>query len=391
MCNEILFSKNFRHQFSNVMQILVADLHEAASALVQQCAREQQAVPQVVQIRMDPEIPGVAERADRLRFLGEVFVPSVRHVAPVHERLEVRAVTDAVGRVDVDGLNLPAEAFLFQQAVHDQEAVAGNQTVGPVVAVFVELDGLPDRWVLPRRLEQGRLGFPAVAVPHGLDGRAGIDSLVHVERDGRHLERRMLRLAGPDELRIEMRVVGVGRFRCYVSVRFRGHQTDARIVRPPLSEVLVAPDVFLACHAKRPSTCFFHRSPPGPGMYAERTPASSAVAISIRLRTICVLDRGPRTAWERRDWARSDDRPVLGERDQAARRGKISERLARNSNGISVTPASPPLSSKSSGINTFSLAMSSSTVSASVTSPGTSLLSATHTRASGSHSALTAR
>jgi hypothetical protein len=51
------------------------------------------------------------------------------------EGLEVAAVLDAVGRVDVDHLHLPGHALLLQQAVHHQQAVAGDQPVGPAAVV----------------------------------------------------------------------------------------------------------------------------------------------------------------------------------------------------------------------------------------------------------------
>ena len=139
------------------MDVFLADLHEAASALVQQLAREQQAVAQVGQVGVDAELPGVPEGADRLRLAGQVLVPAVGHVLPVDEGLEVGAVADAVGRIDVDHLHLPAEALLLQEAVHHQQAVAGDQAIGPVMPVPVEVDGLPDRRVLLRIVEQGTL------------------------------------------------------------------------------------------------------------------------------------------------------------------------------------------------------------------------------------------
>ena len=45
--NEIGDSKDLVHQFPDMVQVLVADLHEAAPALVQQLTGKKQAVPQV--------------------------------------------------------------------------------------------------------------------------------------------------------------------------------------------------------------------------------------------------------------------------------------------------------------------------------------------------------
>ena len=91
---------------------------------------------------MNTEFPGVPERTNLLGLSRQVGIPTVGHFAPVHKWLEVGAVADAVGRVHVDHLDLPAETLLLDQAVHDQQAVARDQPVGPVVAVTVELDGL---------------------------------------------------------------------------------------------------------------------------------------------------------------------------------------------------------------------------------------------------------
>ena len=60
-------------------------------------------------------------------------------------------------------------------------------------------------------------------------GVAGVDTLVDVQRDGRHFERSVLRLAGPGELRIQVRVVSV-RPAISVSIRLRRHKADRRIV-----------------------------------------------------------------------------------------------------------------------------------------------------------------
>ena len=71
------------------MDVLVADLDEAASALVQQLACQQQAVAEIGEIGVDAQLPGVAEGANLLRLGGEVLIPAVGDLAPVHERLEV--------------------------------------------------------------------------------------------------------------------------------------------------------------------------------------------------------------------------------------------------------------------------------------------------------------
>ncbi|MBK6434938.1 MAG: hypothetical protein IPF83_03070 [Rhodanobacteraceae bacterium] len=42
----------------------------------------------------------IAKRFDHLRLLRQILIAAVFHIAFVHERLKVRAVFDAVGRVD---------------------------------------------------------------------------------------------------------------------------------------------------------------------------------------------------------------------------------------------------------------------------------------------------
>ena len=111
-------------------------------------------------------------------------LPSVTSRLP-HKRLEVGAVTDAVGRIDVDRLYLAAQTLLFQQAVHDQQTVTGDQAVRPVVPVTIEVDRLPDRAVLLRLGEQRRLHTGTVLLAGRFDDRLWIDPFVNMKRDRR--------------------------------------------------------------------------------------------------------------------------------------------------------------------------------------------------------------
>ena len=191
---------------------------------------------------MNAEFPGVPEGANLLRLAGQVLVLAVGDLAPVHEGLEVGAVADAVRRVEVDRLHLPAEALLLDQAVHHQQAVARNQAVGPVVAVPVKLDGLAQRRVFRRRGEQGHLRLRTVLLAHRFDDRARVNALVHVQRHGRHLERGVLRLAGPRKLRVQMWIVRIGPA-ARVAVGLRRHQADGRVVHALLAGMRVGLDV----------------------------------------------------------------------------------------------------------------------------------------------------
>ena len=125
------------------MHILITNLHKHAPAVGQQFPRQQQAVAQIGQVGMDAQFPGVPESFDHLRLLGQVLVLFILHIPLVHKGLEVRAVLDAVGRVDVDHLHLSGHALLLQQGVHDDQAVARNHPVRPVNAVLIKLNGLP--------------------------------------------------------------------------------------------------------------------------------------------------------------------------------------------------------------------------------------------------------
>jgi hypothetical protein len=55
---------------------------------------------------VDPELPGVAIGADLLGLAGEVGVLAVADITLASRDLPVRAELDAVGRVDVDRLDL---------------------------------------------------------------------------------------------------------------------------------------------------------------------------------------------------------------------------------------------------------------------------------------------
>ena len=100
--------------------------------------------------------PGVAEGLHLLGLAGQVVEVAVLHVARGGRPLEVRVEADAVGRVDVDRLHLPAQALALGERGHHREAVAEDHPVRPLAGVAVELD----------------LGL-AVVVGRGRSGRRG--------------------------------------------------------------------------------------------------------------------------------------------------------------------------------------------------------------------------
>jgi len=78
---------------------------------------------------------------------------------------------------------------------------------------------------------------------------------VDVERDGRYLKGGVLGLAGPLQLRVQVRVVGVGLFRPRVRVRLRRHQAHGRVVHPLLVGVLVGLDGAFAARSEGLPAC----------------------------------------------------------------------------------------------------------------------------------------
>ena len=90
---------------------------------------------------MDAIAPGVAEGFDLLGFAGDVVSVTVLHIAAGGGPLEIGVEFDAVGRVNVDALDLPAQSLALGEGGHDLEAVAQDHAVGPVGVVLVELGG----------------------------------------------------------------------------------------------------------------------------------------------------------------------------------------------------------------------------------------------------------
>jgi hypothetical protein len=214
------------------VDILVRNLYEAGAGFVEEIAGEEEAVAEIGEVGVDPEFPGVAEGANHFGFLGEVFVLAVFDVAAIDEGLEIGAVADAVGRVDVNHLDLAGHAFFFEEGVHDEERIAGDEAVGPAVGVAVEIDGFTEGRIFFAGFEEIALDGAAVAIAAAdrFDDGARVDALMDVERDGRDFERGVLFLSGPDELGIEMGVVFVGSVGRSRRIGLRGDEADGRIV-----------------------------------------------------------------------------------------------------------------------------------------------------------------
>ena len=193
------------------VKVFVADLDEAGTGFVEEVAGEKEAVAEIGEIGMDAEFPGVAEGTNHFRFLGEVFVFAVFDVAAIDEGLEIGAVADAVGRVNVDHLDLAGHAFFFEEGVHDEEGIAGNEAIGPAVGVAVEVHSFAEGRVFLASFKEERsldgLERGTIAFADSFDDGARVNALVNVEGDRGNFEGGVLGFARPDELGIEMGIV----------------------------------------------------------------------------------------------------------------------------------------------------------------------------------------
>ena len=205
------------------MHVFIADLHKDGTGLGEELAGREQAVAQIGEVGMDAELPSVAEGADLFGLAGEVCGAAIDHIAFVHAELPVRAEFDAVGRVDVDHLHAPFEAFFFCQTGHNEERVAQNQAVGPmrlafrVVAVKIEFAlkfGIFQAIEIVEKVELVIGGFfnaSACGSAKIFDNGLGMDFFLNVDRHNRHGEvfGILFVFALPHQLRVERRVAPI--------------------------------------------------------------------------------------------------------------------------------------------------------------------------------------
>jgi|ERR1700675_1051974 len=110
-------SKYLIQEVPNKVDVFVGDLDEDGTGFMEEVAGEQEAVAEIRQIGVDAEFPSVAESSNHLRLLSQVFVLITRVKRfLIDEGLEIGAVANAVGRVDVDHLDLAGHAFFFRAA-----------------------------------------------------------------------------------------------------------------------------------------------------------------------------------------------------------------------------------------------------------------------------------
>ena len=173
------------------MYVFDSNLHKHTAAVGQQLLRHRQTIPQVGQIRMHPQRPGVTVGLDHLGLTRQVL-HLVLDVALAQLRLKVALEADAVGWVDVDHLHLAGQVFTPRQAGHHRQAVAQDHAVAPVHVMAVELHRLGV--ALLRVGKQVAVHVLARQHPqHGL----GADPLVDVQGHRVYFEPGTLPLAGP--------------------------------------------------------------------------------------------------------------------------------------------------------------------------------------------------
>ena len=137
--------------------------------------------------------------------------------------------------------------------------------------MLIKFDRFPERGILPLEFEERglTLGF-AVSLPYRLDDRAGVYPFVDMKGYGRDLKGGMLGLSGPDELRIKVRVVGVG-FLFFRWIVIRVHQTNWGVITPPVFMLILFDWFIIGC-------CCGSFSPSGHGKNEIRSAAWRSVS-----------------------------------------------------------------------------------------------------------------
>jgi len=74
-------------------------------------------------------------RSDVINLVSNLFV--------VVDHLKIRVKTNAVGRIEIDALQLASQALALGEASHHLQGVTEDHAVRPVLVVLVELDHIP--------------------------------------------------------------------------------------------------------------------------------------------------------------------------------------------------------------------------------------------------------
>ena len=208
LSDEVVAPKHFVHQTPYQMHVFVADLDEDTARFREEIARSHKAITKAGQVGVDAVLPSVAKCFDLFGLAHQILDLAILHVAFAGGDLPVGTELDAVRRIKVDHLDATLEPFLLGQARHDEQAVAENQAVGPVLFVLVEIDLFGE--VVVKAVEIGeqvklRRFFGLDAGSQVVDQRLRVNLLLDVDRHGGDFERHLVELVLPlpDKLRIE--------------------------------------------------------------------------------------------------------------------------------------------------------------------------------------------
>ena len=239
------------------MDIFIADLDEDGAGVGEEVPSEDESVAEVGEVGVDAIAPGVAEGFDLLGFAGDVIGLAVLDVAGGGGPLEVGVELDAVGWIEVEALDFPAQAFALGEGGHDLEAIAQDHAVLPMTLVAVEIGGfrvfgqaVEIREEI-RRVLAGIDGigfFPDFRLAQEIvDECLGMDFFLDEERRCLDFERGG-GFPPPDELGIE---IAVALF-C-----FRGHSRGAaRVFQRDGSLDVIADDLLHFCGRDVSTRCF---------------------------------------------------------------------------------------------------------------------------------------
>src|SRR5262245_16848008 len=116
--NEVCIAENLVHKRTYPVDIFITDLHEDRTRLGEQIARYSEPIAQVRQVAVDTVAPCVAEGLHLLRLARDMRRVAVLHVAAGRAPLEVGVELDAVRRVEIDALHLPAQTLTLGETRH---------------------------------------------------------------------------------------------------------------------------------------------------------------------------------------------------------------------------------------------------------------------------------
>src|SRR5438874_9672315 len=100
-----------------------------------------------------------------------------------NKRLKIRAELHTVWRIDVNHLDLPAQALVMQQRVHYDERVPQDHSVNPFILVLIGTEDLVGNRVLRIAKQLKHVGLLVTFVPlQSLKNGFGREPLVNEQR-----------------------------------------------------------------------------------------------------------------------------------------------------------------------------------------------------------------